>query len=349
MKVLKLSCLVLPLILLTSGCEKNKNINNIDWYSLIVLIGLLFLFIIFALGYFWGIIWFLDYSIREIINAVGKSLILKAICSKCWKKTLEQISEADIERRWEYKRDNYDNTYTYEQQIGIYSVREFLCKLCGRKVTLEEWKSGDKKPRDIYYHHSTTLASLILIVFIGAFVYKYYCAPAMDRSRLHVAIMNAQAVEVERLISGGADVNAKSKSGTTPLHIAASKGHIDVMKLLISKGANVNARDKYGVTPLHEVAGQIFFGENLTLANMAVLLIENGADINAKCSWLLQKEVTPLHLAAENGHLALLELLISNGADVNAKDSRGETPLHYANHQPNADVARILREHGAKE
>ncbi|KAL4096015.1 hypothetical protein PRIC1_009380 [Phytophthora ramorum] len=39
---------------------------------------------------------------------------------------------------------------------------------------------------------------------------------------------------------------------------------------------------------------------------------------------------TPLHFAAEGGHLTLCKLLLTNGANINAQNKAGETPLHFA-------------------
>ncbi|EAX73956.1 ankyrin repeat protein, putative [Trichomonas vaginalis G3] len=39
---------------------------------------------------------------------------------------------------------------------------------------------------------------------------------------------------------------------------------------------------------------------------------------------------TPLHLAALQDNIEIVELLLSHGADVNEKNSKGETPLHIA-------------------
>lgn len=45
---------------------------------------------------------------------------------------------------------------------------------------------------------------------------------------------------VKNLFLEGADINAKSKSGITPLHNAAMYGHTDVAEYLLNNGANIN-------------------------------------------------------------------------------------------------------------
>ena len=52
---------------------------------------------------------------------------------------------------------------------------------------------------------------------------------------------------VELLLAKGADVNAKSELGETPLHFAKTK---EIAELLIAEGAGVNAKDEGGKTPL---------------------------------------------------------------------------------------------------
>ena len=73
---------------------------------------------------------------------------------------------------------------------------------------------------------------------------------------MHSAAYYGHKVVAELLIAQGADVNAKSDDGWTPLHDAASMGHKEIVELLLAKGANVNAKNNYGNTPLDLASGE---------------------------------------------------------------------------------------------
>ena len=45
----------------------------------------------------------------------------------------------------------------------------------------------------------------------------------------------------ETEVESGAEVDARSRSSSTPLHFAAFKDHIDVVRFLVENGADVNA------------------------------------------------------------------------------------------------------------
>ena len=79
--------------------------------------------------------------------------------------------------------------------------------------------------------------------------------------------------------------------------------------------------------------------------DIAVLLLDNGADVNAKD----EIERTTLHVAARLGRQELAGRLIAGGAEVNAKDSEGRTALHFATRARHDALAELLREHGATE
>lgn len=74
------------------------------------------------------------------------------------------------------------------------------------------------------------------------------------------------------------------------------------------------------------------------------LLIEKGADINAVVD---DNHRTALMLAAQNGHLEVLQLLIEKGADINAADSYHWTVLMAATLGGYIDIVKLLLENGA--
>ena len=61
--------------------------------------------------------------------------------------------------------------------------------------------------------------------------------------------------QVKRLLSLGADVNAKGLFDSTPLISAASYGDVALIKELISRGADVNAKNKVGSSALMMASG----------------------------------------------------------------------------------------------
>lgn len=62
----------------------------------------------------------------------------------------------------------------------------------------------------------------------------------------------------------------------------------------------------------------------------------------------LQEGETPLHLAAESGSAARVNLLLTHGALVNAPDSKRRTALHVALQHGHVDAVRALLAHGAR-
>ncbi len=71
---------------------------------------------------------------------------------------------------------------------------------------------------------------------------------------------------------------------------------------------------------------------------MVELLLDRGADPNA----VLSKGRTVLHFIAAKGYMSILEVLLRRGANVNAQGDDGRTPLHVAAANKRAGVLQAL-------
>ena len=105
----------------------------------------------------------------------------------------------------------------------------------------------------------------------------------MIKHRADVAVTNSDGLTALHLVSNpqsalilimnGANIDAKNRSGSTPLHWAVSRNKEPIAKLLIEFGADINVADNMGNTPLH-------FAIN-SKEELMFLLIKAGADVNA--------------------------------------------------------------------
>ena len=104
---------------------------------------------------------------------------------------------------------------------------------------------------------------------------------------------------------------------------------IERVRELLARGVNVNQNVGFGYEwePLHGSAPLHIAAQQGDLA-IVELLVQQGADINARDD--RAGGLTPLHWAVDRGHAAVVEFILQNGADVNARDNFGRTPLYSA-------------------
>jgi len=113
---------------------------------------------------------------------------------------------------------------------------------------------------------------------------------------------------------------------------------------LLEAGSDINGFDSHGWAPLlHAVVAEH------ASAEFVEWLIGEGADVNVREKG---KRWSPLHFAASEQKLDLVEALISKGAQVDAEDIYGNTPLaecisHSSQSSPTSKIAQALIEAGA--
>lgn len=155
---------------------------------------------------------------------------------------------------------------------------------------------------------------------------------------------------VELFLAAGMNPDAGDKAGATALQYAAREGNLEIVKLLMEKGADVNrgAVLVWAIGGLERrterVPGQGLVSlprdeESARQAEVILLLLEHGADVNASA---------PIVYAAETGDLEIVRLLVEHGADVNAKLGTWErTALMLAVEYAPPEVVQYLLEQGA--
>jgi ankyrin repeat protein len=169
----------------------------------------------------------------------------------------------------------------------------------------------------------------------------------VDRELIEAAGKNNLS-EVERLLSVGADVNAKDTEGFTSLHWASSKGHLQVFRALREHGADIESTSiSLGWRPLHFAA----MTGHLPIVNELV----SPNDINGTTSILGKRKRqganidskdndgdTPLCIASIHDHLAIVKALLSGGADIRVANNDGRLPMHQAVNIRNSAVSKYL-------
>jgi ankyrin repeat protein len=155
---------------------------------------------------------------------------------------------------------------------------------------------------------------------------------------LHEAAALDAADRVGALLDAGADVDARSPDGFTPLQLAAYFGAPAAAALLIERGAQVDAvaDNRQRIAPLHAaVAGRH--------PEVVRLLLAAGADPDAR----QQGGWTPLLAAAQHGDAEAVAALLEAGADPACAGDDGIRPAELARRHGHDAVARMIEQAAA--
>lgn len=167
---------------------------------------------------------------------------------------------------------------------------------------------------------SLTLSIALLLPVLG-------CTDDLNEELL-LAARKGNVGIVRALLDKGADINAKSPYGATPLYFAASNGHLEVVRLLVERGADVNAKDTfYGITALSSATAK-------GRAQIVKILIDKGAEGSAQA----------LVTAAFFGHAEVVKVVLKKGS---FKAEALSDALGAATKNNHTEIAELLKKAGA--
>ncbi|CAD6204049.1 GSCOCG00009864001-RA-CDS [Cotesia congregata] len=182
---------------------------------------------------------------------------------------------------------------------------------------------------------------------------------------LHQCCIDDNEEMMKLLVEFGANVNAEDSEKWTPLHAAATCGHLHLVRYLIASGANLLAVNADGNMPYDicedERTLDCIEGEMASRGVTQELIDETRASTEVQMLQDLQKAValgqdleykdhqgaTPLHIAAANGYLRVVEYLLDQHVSTDVEDNDKWQPVHAAACWGHLEVLELLVQNGA--
>lgn len=173
------------------------------------------------------------------------------------------------------------------------------------------------------------------VLLLAAMAVAVSAQAALDTELVRAAEIGDVA-KVRALLDAGANPNLPKNFSA--LEAAAAAAYPRVVEKLLKRHPDVNQRDSAGRTALNAL-GQTAVGRpGENAAEVARLLIQAGADVNAQDNIYAN---TPLH---EVPDAASAKVLIQAGAQLNRRNVEGQTALMVT---LDPEVVRVLLEAGA--
>ncbi|XP_069509848.1 serine/threonine-protein phosphatase 6 regulatory ankyrin repeat subunit C isoform X3 [Ambystoma mexicanum] len=185
------------------------------------------------------------------------------------------------------------------------------------------------------------------------------------RTPLHYAAANGSYQCTVTLVTAGASINETDSRGCAPLHYSAAsdtyrraesqpanshesdeemlkesrqKEAFFCLEFLLDNGADPSLRDKQGYTAVHYAAA---YGNRQNLELLLEMSFNCLEDVESTIP------VSPLHLAAYNGHCEALKTLAETLVNLDVRDHKGRTALYLATERGFTECVEVLTSHGA--
>jgi len=146
---------------------------------------------------------------------------------------------------------------------------------------------------------------------------------------LHLAAYSGNGDVCRLLVREGADLEARTPKGQSPLHFAAMSGYVDetnAIDFLVRLGADVDAQDHMGWTPMMHA---IMTYQPTVVEKLCLL----GAHVDTRDV----AGITALHHAMHYGHEDIVLTLLRHGADPHLVNREGEKAMDVLSRSDNME------------
>lgn len=140
---------------------------------------------------------------------------------------------------------------------------------------------------------------------------------------------------IDLLLSHGADINLAGNYGQSPFSTAlrVQETEIAVLEKLIQSGADIHQLDEGGGHAIHYAAAMDL--------DYLKFMLKQKVDIN---TLTIEKQQTPLMIAAMYNQQDTVEYLLDQGADINLRDTNGKTAMDFAQDKELPGITALLKE-----
>ncbi|XP_068676235.1 transient receptor potential cation channel subfamily A member 1-like isoform X4 [Montipora foliosa] len=135
-------------------------------------------------------------------------------------------------------------------------------------------------------------------------------------------------------------IDNADNEGSTLLHLAVDSGIVPIVGLCLRLGSNVRQpKESDNSTALHLACAQ-------GSLEIVQLMVAEGHDV-CKSQLLDDQGMVPLHRAALNNHVTVVNYLLDQGSQVDPRDTQGRTPLFLAASVGGTATVQLLMDRGA--
>lgn len=162
--------------------------------------------------------------------------------------------------------------------------------------------------------------------------------------KLHSAAEKNDVKKLQELLDAGQPVDKRDPTGDTALLTAAEFGKEKAFFFLLERGADPKAVGYNKESVLHRAASK---GKEAMVKALLERGADPNLLCSYPEMMEIQPGMTPFHSALFNDHFAIAELLLEKGADINAKLEDGRTALELVEDLEDRKMSKWLRAHGA--